>query len=45
MADMLYDRLTEKDAHYDAKIIAGHDQSDYLFGIAMQTHIDTEQTI
>jgi hypothetical protein len=38
-AVMLYDRLTEKDAQNDSKIIAGHDQSDYLLGIAMQSHI------
>jgi trehalose-6-phosphate synthase len=44
-AVMLYDRLTEKDAQNDSKIIAGHDQSDYLLGIAMKTHIYTEQTI
>jgi hypothetical protein len=38
-------QMIKKDAQYDAKIIAGHDQSDYLLGIAMKTHIYTEQTI
>jgi hypothetical protein len=44
MADVVNNALAKKNAQHEPQIIAGHDPSDYLFGIAVKVHIDAEQT-
>jgi hypothetical protein len=36
---MKYNTLAKENAQHDPQIIAGHDPSDYLGGIAVQVHI------
>jgi len=41
----VHDGLTEKNTQYDSQVVAGHDQTDDVFGIAIKAQIDTEQTV
>ena len=43
MADTIYNALAKENPQHDPQVIAGHNPSDDLFGIAVEIHIYAEK--
>ena len=45
MADLMHDFLAEKNTQQDSQVVCGHDQPDDLIVIALEPHINAQQTV